>query len=197
MKGDTHNSSSWARERVEAYLDDLLTSEEQRTFEEELEQSFALREEVEMARELQNQLHALPFRVCPERVTEHVLRRIKRKKSPFPYLRNWLTFPAWIQSRTSLAVLATACMVFLIFMFQPHRPSEPLSPSPTPQEVRAAARQIEVTLAYLAHVGAKTGAVVQAEVYKSAVVVPIQETVRAISQTGLAASIKSIGNKES
>ncbi len=197
MKGNTQGNPSWASERVEAYLDDLLTSGEHQAFEEELEHSLELREEVEAARELQNQLRSLPIQSCPEGVTAQVLQRIQKRESPFSHLRRWLFLSEWVQPRSSLAVLAAACVVILILVFQTNRPIEPPSPRPTPREVRAAEREIEVTLAFLAHVGAKTGAAVQAEVYKSAVVVPIQETVRAISQTGFAASIKSLKNKES
>ncbi len=197
MKGDTHNSSSWAGERVEAYLDDLLTSEERRRFEEELDHSFKLREELEMARQVCDQIRALPMRRCPDRVTELVLQSIQKEVSVSWRWWHWPALSGWFHPRPSLAVLAAVCTVTLILVYQPYRTSEPITPHPTAREVRVAERQIEITLAYLAHVGAKTGAAVQAEVYKTAVVVPIQETVRAISQTGLAASIKSIGNKES
>lgn len=197
MKPETHGNPSWASERVEDYLDGLLNTEEKQSFEEELEQSFALREETAAAKQLRDQIRALPIRRCPDRVTEQVLQRVQKQARSTSQGWTWPSLPVWLQSHSSLTVLTTACAAILILVFSPYWTRDPLSKHPTPGEVRAAERQIDVTMAYLARVGARTGAAVQAEVYRSAVVVPIQETVRAISQTGLAVSIKSIGNKES
>jgi anti-sigma factor RsiW len=197
MKPDTQGSSQWATERVEAYLDDLLSAEERGRFEEELERSFMLREELEAAQRQHAQIRALPMRRCPDKVTELVLSRIQKRPSAPVRRWPWAVLPGWGFPHSSLAALGAACVLLLILVIQPWRSAEPVSPAPTQREVRAAERQIVVTLAYLARVGAKTGAAVQAEVYRSAVVAPIKETVRAISQTDLASTIKSVGNKES
>lgn len=192
MRSDTHYGPTWASEQVEAYLDDLLTPQERLSFEEELENSFELREELDAARQFNDLLHSLPVQKCPEHVTRQVLEQVHRQSNT----RCWWSWPAlaeWFTPRSSLALAAGACAVVLILLFQP-QPA--MNPAPTPREVRHAERQIEATMAYLARVGVRTSVTVQNEVYRSAVVVPIKETVRVISQTSLAASIKSVGNKE-
>ncbi len=196
MKPNTQGGlPSWASEQVEAYLDDLLTQEERQAFEEELKQCFELREEVEAAKHFHGLLHSLPMRHCPERVTEQVLAGVQ-KQSTCSRRWSWPTLSEWLNPHSSWVVFATACVVVLILVFQFRQNGDPGPSHPTPREVRIAERQIGATMTYLAHIGARTGTAVQAEVYHSAVVVPIQETVRAIVKTDLAASIKSIVNKE-
>ncbi|MCG3198638.1 MAG: hypothetical protein GHCLOJNM_03142 [bacterium] len=188
MTSERTSRADWARENLEAFLDGDLCGPDRARFEEELDASLPLREELELARGLRENLRALPARTCPERVTRAVLNRVEASGRREVPARERAPLFAWFNLRSTLAGALAVSLLVLVLVSGPRR-KEAATLAPTSA---AAARQIEATLAYLAQVGALTGAMVGQEVYRAGVVAPIRETTRALSEIKL----PSIGRAE-
>lgn len=188
MTSERTSRTDWARENLEAFVDGDLSGPDRARFEEELEASLSLREELEIARTLRGNLRALPTRRCPERVTRAVLNRVEASGRGEVSAREQTPRFGWFNLRSAFAGALAVCVLVVVLVSGPRRKeAAPLAPTSA-----AAARQIEATLAYLAQVGALTGAVVGQEVYRAGVVAPIRETTRALSEIKL----PSIGRAE-
>ncbi len=191
METDRNIPPNWAWENLEAYLDGDLPIADRGRFEEWLESSPALREELEQACGLRDEFRTLPMRTCPDRVTHAVLRQIEPPGRG--QVRERESLFAWLSLRSALAGAVAVCL-FVAVMVGRYRREEAIlfGPGGSAAAARVVGQQIEATLTYLARVGVVTGAAVGQEVYRAGVVAPIRETTRVLSEIKL----PSIGRAE-
>lgn len=156
-------------DRVEAYLDGTLTREERRAFERACASDPALSETVRLAKRVQGALHAMDTPRCPPEVTEAIFARVRRDPGEATQRRDWLT--AWTNFWRP-AVLAVSAIVLGVVLVRPW--SDPPPPEYAAVEVDAALREVKWTLAYLNHVGSRTGETIREEVFAEGVVQPIE-----------------------
>jgi anti-sigma factor RsiW len=153
----------WVQDQIESSIDGELSRAELAGFESHLSVCPACREEWEFAKEIKENLAGLPQPSCPERVAKAVWEKIsKREKEGLP-VRTSL----WGKGGGRLwgwrpAFAAGCAMVFAIGLWsvfhQPPAPQQATEASKpleaiSPQDLALATRQVEVTLAYVEHVG--------------------------------------------
>ncbi len=163
----------WMDARVEAYLDEVLPTDEQARFEHALAADADWEAELFLARQIRDGLHALPQPVCPPRVTDAVLAQVRRQAQV-----SWIDrLQGWIEQQwLALWQPALAMAVLLLLVV-----SATLIGRPTQQatyadaEVERAMQEVQWALAYLSEVGRQTGKVVRDEVIAERVVLTVQD----------------------
>ncbi|HYE96083.1 MAG TPA: zf-HC2 domain-containing protein [Rubricoccaceae bacterium] len=162
-------------DRLDAWLDGLLPTEEAAIFEAHLTTCAVCAAEVALARRLQTALHDLPAEPCPDEVYNAALERIAALDRQAPN-RQPVAGPRKVRLRRAAWValplaLALALAVFLWPRLRPAPEAEY-----TAAEIEAARAEVEYALALVSEVGRETGVFLQEDVLAPHVVEPVQES---------------------
>ncbi len=168
---DLRNQDEWMDARVEAYVDGALPPAERAHFEHVLSTAPRWQRAADEARTVRHVLRALPLAPCPAHVTDDVLLRTRREQHvPEEHVRAHRAPKRHVPDRkplrrgrphvgwrpvAAMGVLA-ALVVCAALLGRPAAPPS-YTQSYTEAEVETAREQVEWTLAYLAHVGQRTG----------------------------------------
>lgn len=156
--------------RVEPYLDGDLPPDEEAAFERRMAEEAAWRDEVAEARRIRQALRDLPSPACPPRVERAVRRNAKPPAARERPGRRFRWKPA-------VAAFVLAALVGAALLLRPPAPEQSESQY-TQAEIERATQQAKWTLAYIAHIGAKTGETVQQDVFRPHVAQPVDQAFR-------------------
>jgi len=183
MPFDNQNNEhcDWIMDRLEAYLDGDLPTDELAPVESHLAMCGNCTRELELARQVQSTLHALPEQTCPDAVVEAAARRIDGLPAPAAppiteRLSGW-----WHQFMHPIAAAAAMLLVVAMTVFigqeQHYNSTASLSPEDTleltAEEIALAKAEIKWTLAYLGDVGRRSGLAVRDDAIINHVVKPV------------------------
>jgi anti-sigma factor (TIGR02949 family) len=177
-----HNEHcDWVLDRLEAYLDGDLSTDELAPIESHLTICGNCTRELGLARQVQSMLHALPEHRCPDAVVEAAARRINGLPAPATVplterLSGW-----WHQFMHPIAAAAAMLLVvaMTVFIGQEHHYNSTASLSPedtlelSAEDIALAEAEIKWTLAYLGDVGRRSGRAVRDEAIINHVVKPV------------------------
>jgi len=168
---------SLAQALIEPYLDGELPEQQEADLKQHLAQCRICASEFDLAIQVRRALRELPQMVCPDRVTDEVLERVRAEHgAPAPSkLRHWLG--AWFEPVWRPA-LATALLVLAIVatLLTSHRTQPPDSISP--KELARAEAEVKWTLAYMGEIGLRTGLLVRDDVIETQVVLPMKRAMQ-------------------
>ncbi len=177
----------WARERIEAHLDNELSPEDAGKLENHLKTCTPCAAEWSLARQVQQSLRSLPEMPCPERVLSTVASRISSEEAPDrKSLGQRLTGLRWRTLRPA-AFAAAMSLVIAASVFIAHKQRSRVAsyaPGETRLEVNEEAlalaeAEIKWTFAYIGEIGRRTGFTLRDRAIYSNVVVPVQHAVEA------------------
>lgn len=155
----------WVQDLIESSIDGELPEEELAGIEAHLISCPACREDWEFAKQVQENLAGLPQPHCPERIVDAVWEEIRRQeREALPGGNSFWAMSGiqWVW-RPAFAVGCTVVLAIGLWgLFgqhpAPQQPTEIAKPveAASPQDLALATRQVEVTLAYVEHVGQQT-----------------------------------------
>ncbi len=152
-----HASGVWFEERIEPYVDGMLSARERQLFESQMAHDPALAAEVEQARALLSDLQALPQYECPKRVTRNVVLK---------------TGTSWIPSMgTGVALASSTAALALAVVIWGKLPTS--TPAISDAELAAAKADMELALAYLDHVSDRASTTASAQWIEQGLAEPV------------------------
>ena len=173
MKPSESPIHDWMDARVEAYLDEALSIDEQARFEHALAADADWEAELFLARQIRDGLRALPHPECPPHVTAAVLAKVRRQAHA-----SWIDrMETWLQEQwLALWQPALAMAVLLLLVVSASLIGRPQQQEPAyaEAEIQRAMQEVQWTLAYLSEVGRQTGKTVRDDVIADRVVGTVQ-----------------------
>lgn len=175
-----HPPRDWLDDRIEAFVDGTLPDDERRRFESTLASEPALRDEIELARLIGEELPNLGSARCPDHVVSGVMRDVRRdiRQSFMKRLGAALEQGFQPQLRPVLAMVLLLAVVVSSSMVR-------RTPEPAPVasvEVTRALDEVKWTLAVLSDVGRQTGRSMRSDVLEPHVVDPIERSLNEVIQ---------------
>jgi hypothetical protein len=165
------------RDLLDAYLDGELAPSEAALMASHLSGCKNCSRELELAKTVQNALHALPERECPERVVQSALEKMKRKEpsksAPQPkplIIRDLLK---WRWAAGTLAAL----LLLVISLSLLQKPPQQSRESFTPEQLDKARMELEFTFACIGAIGYQSAAAVYNDVVEDKVVPSVKEAI--------------------
>lgn len=143
---------SWYEDRVEAFVDNDLPTQEAKAFRRQLKHDESLKAQVTAAHNLRSRLRASSNMRCPPHVKAAIL---EQTRQPGGGLARWLTPAA--------AALTLALVV-----------AWPFGKSPSSQELAAARADLELALAYLDRAGKRAALDVGEQLLREGIMRPVQ-----------------------
>ena len=172
MKFETDKSCEWVKERIDAFLDDDLSREDGASLEAHLAQCYSCREELDLARQVRQEISALPQKKCPQRVISATLERIQAESSESREQSSLFHERPWLKGGFRLAFIAAA-LVVVIWISLHEKP--PVSEQRIDAvELAEAERQFQITLAYVGYVSSRSAEKIQDEVVQSKIAPAVQ-----------------------
>jgi len=158
MTNNNHNPD-WYEDRVEAYIDGDLSTDELARFEERLGSDTTLQQSVNDARAVVSVLRTARAAECPDDLTLRVLQQVREAEAAKqPAVRadrsavvHRLPLMRRVPMRT-VAVAAAACLAALLFLKQPNPPAQTYSEA----EVQQALREAKYALAIVSNASRET-----------------------------------------
>lgn len=145
---------------LEACLDDQLSGSEQSALKDHLARCESCTEELDLARRIQTELHALPPRSCPPVVTRAVLDHAESHPPLAVRLRRFRSARQVWQPAFALLVVAALGLGYVgLGYWRPDGPAPPVGPAQktyTEAEIARAEAEIKLALAYLGDIGQRT-----------------------------------------
>lgn len=177
MKLPETPSNDWIDDRIEAYLDGELPTEEETLFEEailtqDLTSEVDWVDELFLARQVRAGLRGLPDLACPPAVTEAVMAQSRQlaRVAWQERLRLWFRQQWTVIWQPALAM----SMLLLIVVSSSLIGRTDTTDTFAQAEVDQALAEVQWTLAYLSEMGRETGKSVRHDVIESRVVEPMQ-----------------------
>ena len=183
MKFEPDKECEWARELIDAFLDDELSGKDKARLENHVAACFSCKEELALARKVKRELRALPQKECPERVVAAILEKIPAESPEVPEEKPGIRAIPWFKWGFRLAF--AAALIAVIWLATPQKPSAPPEQI-SPAELAAAERQFQITLAYVGYMSTRSTEMVRDEVVESKIAPAVQDVFEKVleSQTG-------------
>ena len=181
-------SCTWVREAIDTYLDDGLDDNHTTRFETHLVDCARCRQELSVARNVLEELRALPTLKCPDHVKDRVFEHVdasaarvavksavKSNDRTVAVLKRWFTGRYRGMPRPALAgVIMIVVIVSSLVVGRLNRPMEQI----TPAQIGDAEAAVKRTFAYVNQVSRRSGLAVRDEVFGAGVTQPVQRAVR-------------------
>ena len=175
---DNHLDRTWAEDRLEAYVDGLLSRKDRKTFESILAQDAGLARQVDLATRVRDDLRAIETPACPPAAFEPILELARREsRVDPPSVRDWLgslLSPRVAPAR--LIVVASAILAAVLTLVVLVNQSA-VQTTPGDDEVEAALVEVKLALSYVSRAGRETGSTIRHRAVDESIIDPM---VRAI-----------------
>lgn len=170
----------WLDDRIEAFVDGTLPAGERRRFEAALASRPALRDDVDLARLIGEELPNLAADRCPDHVVTGIMREVRRDIRTAFMSRFVAALKQGIQPRLR-PVLAMVLLLAVVVSSSLVRRTPTAAP-PATAEVSRALDEVKWTLAVLSDAGRQTGRSVRSDVIEPHVVQPIERSLNELIQ---------------
>lgn len=164
---------------AEPYVDGELDETEHARVERHLKSCGTCRARVELARDIQHGLRALPTLVCPAEVTASV---IEATEGASPASARVLHGPWWRRPTAVRAAMLAAAAILAVTIASSFRTERLPTPPPVSthqaEAVAQAEADVKLALAYLGRIGERTGTIVREDVLEQRVATPVLRSVR-------------------
>lgn len=177
MTPDNKNTEcAWARDNIDLYVDDDLTTEDAVRLERHLNRCDACRDEVALAARVLEELRGLPDRRCPDGIVDDVFASIGAPRTAPAEPRARRRLPAWPALVRHPALAATLAIVVLTggaLLGRWYQTRNRISP----EEIARAEAALKWTVAYVSDVGRRASFTVRDDVIGGHVVGPLRSGV--------------------
>ena len=182
--GTKHTPCERVLEQIDAYLEGDLSPDDMKAVEHHIAGCISCNEELEAARRIMHELHALPEKECPESVVAGVLETIRETsgaQEPIRQSPGFLHRFLWKWRIAAVAVVLVLIAIPAIFIHKP----QPLEQSYSDVEIARAERQVKATFAYIEHVGQQTATTINNDVIETRVIYPLRRVFQETLETEL------------
>ncbi len=171
---ENHVDREWAEDRIEAFVDGLLSWPERRRFEKIMASDESLADEVAVATRLRDALHSLDRPECPPHVQSAIDQALGRERSVSRFGDDrWAIRVVLQKRRVARLALATVMVVVVVVgamaLWRTNSQSEP-----PPDDVQLALHDVKLALSYVSLAANETGHTLRTEVVGRNVIVPIR-----------------------
>lgn len=162
---------------IEAYLDGMLSPEEERAVLQRLEEDRDYADRLQLAATIQESLRSLPTLHAPPTMIPEVMRKARRQARQVFWQRTREWFGA-LRALDPRPALATASLIAVIVASSVV--GRPPASGPTDPEVALALEQIKWTLALVSEVGEEAALIVRDDILEPHVVAPMQQAMQSV-----------------
>ena len=155
---DPSNMDAWVNDRLEAYLDNQLPSEEAMKVEKWLEGSDHWHEELTLAMHIRDELRGLRLPDCPPHLSQNIIRAARQDVwRSFTHRLNQFFLGGWISYWKPILATLTLLIITSVIVFNVPRPIETPSENISQVDVDQALNEVKWTLGYVSKTGRLTG----------------------------------------
>lgn len=155
---DPPDMDAWVNERLEAYMDNQLPSEEAQRVEEWLQKDDRWHEELALAVHIRDELRSLRYPACPPHVAQHVVQHARRDAwHSFAGRLNSFFFGTWVPYWKPILATLTLLVIASVLLFRELPRESMTSEEITQVDVEEALDDIKWTLGYVSKTGRLTG----------------------------------------
>ncbi|NQV71634.1 hypothetical protein HQ496_00825 [bacterium] len=175
------DSQEWLDDRIEAYLDGSLPTQDLARFKALAAGNDEVQQALDVARLISASLRSLPDEPCPDFVSRNVMSHVRHdlRKSAWQRVES---FFMGIRITYLKPVFAVAALVLIVVSSTQIGGQVGVESAQSEAEVSQALSDVKWTLAYLSGVGKNTGTTVKANVIEDQMVGPMSRSINVLSE---------------